>query len=191
MKQRQSKILLDTNSYLRLAQNIHPINYQSFGKECYTLYPHENLQDELKGSTTLTRKFNWAYTNEYIENRNRSISLSNNEKLNIKQSLEFISNGAQEHGLGTSSVDTKILATAMELDIYFVTDDQDLIFLAGLFDHNKIYTTLDLMKLMLDEAFINEDKVKQIVEQWNYDCDAPAKSIMQNFERIFGFSCPE
>ena len=44
----QTKILLDTNTYLRLAQSIHPLLGNPCGKENYTLYIHKEIDIELK-----------------------------------------------------------------------------------------------------------------------------------------------
>jgi hypothetical protein len=37
----QTKILIDTNSYFRLAQNLHPLLKTPFGKAEYTIYAHK------------------------------------------------------------------------------------------------------------------------------------------------------
>lgn len=45
----QTKIIVDSNSYFRLAQNIHPLLCQPFGKENFTLYMHAELNAEFRG----------------------------------------------------------------------------------------------------------------------------------------------
>ena len=42
----QSKVLVDTNSYLRLARSIHPLLFQTFGNEEYCLYVLPDLDDD-------------------------------------------------------------------------------------------------------------------------------------------------
>ncbi len=42
----QTKILLDSNSYFRLAQNLHPLLCQPFGSADFTLYIHADLNAE-------------------------------------------------------------------------------------------------------------------------------------------------
>ena len=42
----QTKILLDTNSYHRLAENLHPLLFVPYGDENFTLYAHKDLRDE-------------------------------------------------------------------------------------------------------------------------------------------------
>src|SRR5690606_4044435 len=43
----QRKILVDTNSYLRLAQSIHPLLFSEFGPNACCLYVLKELDDEL------------------------------------------------------------------------------------------------------------------------------------------------
>jgi len=40
----QTKILLDTNTYLRLAQSMHPLLGIPFGKNEFTLYIHKEIE---------------------------------------------------------------------------------------------------------------------------------------------------
>ena len=42
----QSKILIDSNVYFRLAQSIRPLLQVEFGKEKYCLYVIKGLQEE-------------------------------------------------------------------------------------------------------------------------------------------------
>ena len=55
----QSKILLDTTTYLRLAQSIHPLLGQTFGEKNFTLYVHKEIEIELKRSGRLQSEFSW------------------------------------------------------------------------------------------------------------------------------------
>jgi len=64
----QSKILVDTNSYLRLAQTIRPLLFMPFGDNEYCLYILPELNDEL-ANRRLNSKFPWVDEEEYIENR--------------------------------------------------------------------------------------------------------------------------
>ena len=64
----QSKILVDTNSYLRLAKSIRPLLFVPFGDKEYCLYILSELNEELKTSK-LDNKFPWTQEDEFIENR--------------------------------------------------------------------------------------------------------------------------
>jgi len=43
----QSKILIDTNTYIRLAQSIRPLLFMPFGESEYCLHILQELNDEL------------------------------------------------------------------------------------------------------------------------------------------------
>ena len=51
-------------------------------------------------------------------------------------------------------------------------------------------SSLEAMKLMLDEEHIDDEKVSQVVEQWIYDNDTPNKEWEKDFRRIFGRKAP-
>lgn len=64
----QSKILVDTNAYLRLAKTIRPLLFVPFGENEYCLYILPELNKELT-SRKLQSKFPWVDEAEYAENR--------------------------------------------------------------------------------------------------------------------------
>lgn len=185
----QTKILVDTNSYLRLAQNIHPLLCKAFGKESFTLYMHADLNAEFRSSSRLQNKFDWVSEFEYKENRKRSVSLSNKQKEAIEETFDFmwqhvVETFHQQRQKGPSPIDTKILATALVLEIQVVTDDQDMIELAAEYDVQHL-TSLSLMKQMLDEKHITIDKVEQVVAQWQYDNDTPYRNWKTEYKQYF------
>ncbi len=114
----QTKILLDTNSYLRLAVNLHPLLFVSYGKEFHTL------------------------------------------------------------------------STAMELGIRVVTDDQGMLDLAREYEV-KTWTTLELMKSMLDAGHIDMAMVRRVVDNWVYDGDLPAKKLREPYKDLFSEDPPQ
>jgi hypothetical protein len=71
----QRKILLDSNSYLRLAQTFRPLLNVEFGDERHCLYVIRELQREFDRSPRLQTKFHWVNEPEYAENRRRSITI--------------------------------------------------------------------------------------------------------------------
>ncbi len=73
----QTKLLLDTNAYLRLAFTIHPLLFVSFGEEQYTLYVIEDFQKEFNRRRRLKRSFPWVNQKEFKNNRSKLITLSN------------------------------------------------------------------------------------------------------------------
>jgi predicted nucleic acid-binding protein len=191
----QTKIIVDTNSYFRLAQNIHPLLCQPFGQEDYTLYMHADLNAELRNSPRLQTKFDWAAEPDFRENRRRSLSLSKVQKKEIEETFDFMWEFVKEEyhgklGKGPSDTDTLIIATASVLEIRAVTDDQDMIELAQEYDVQQL-TSLGLMQLMLKEKHIDLDKIKQIVAQWQYDGDTPYKSWGAEYKRLFKQAPPK
>jgi len=191
----QSKIIVDSNSYFRLAQNIHPFLCQPFGKKNHTLYMHADLAGEIRSSSRIRNRFDWVEASRYVDNRQRSISLSKALKKEIAETYEFMWEHVQEEfldtkGKGPSPVDVRIVATASVLGIPMVTDDQDMIEL-GLTYEVKQMTSIGLMKLMLDCGHIDTDKINQVVEQWIHDKDTPYAGWQDEFERTFSRKAPD
>lgn len=191
----QTKIIVDSNSYFRLAQNIHPFLCQSFGKEEFALYMHADLTNEIRGSSRIQNRFHWAGERRYTENRTRSISLSKEQKAEIEETFEFMWEHVKDdfidaRGKGPSPVDTRIVATAAVLGIRLVTDDQDMIELAETYGVHQI-SSLELMKLMLDGGHIDDAKVDQVVQQWMYDKDTPHAGWRKDFKRVFSRAAPK
>lgn len=191
----QAKIILDSNSYFRLAQNIHPLLCQPFGKSQFTLYIHSELGTEFKRSSRLKNKFHWFTEPHFVANRSRTISLSTENKKDIESTYEYLWEHVQDvfltpHGKGPSPIDTRIVAIALVLNIQLVTDDRDMIELANAFEA-KQFTSLGLMKLMLDEGRIGDAKVDQVVAQWIYDNDTPHSGWREDFKKVFSRDVPE
>lgn len=190
----QSKILIDTNSYLRLAQNIHPLLCTPFGNEKHTIYMHAELNSEYRRSSRLKSKFHWAGEQKYAQNRKRSLSISKKEKEQIENDFEYMWEYVKDEflsvrGKGPSYIDTKIVATAAVLQIPVVTDDQDMIELTETYGVHQL-SSLELMKLMLDAAHINMSKIEQVVAQWRYDNDTPYRHWEKEYKTLFGTAPP-
>ena len=101
----QTKIIVDSNSYFRLAQNIHPLLCQPFGEDDFTLYIHADLNAEFKFNSRLQNKFHWVSGSEWVANRSRSIMLSKAQKKEIETTYGFLWEHVREeflapHGKG-------------------------------------------------------------------------------------------
>ena len=118
----QCKILVDSNSYFRLAKSIRPLLFCEFGEEKCCLYGE----------------------NEYVDNRKYFPAISRKEKNAIQTAFSFIWEYVQTENLGPSKIDTLYLAHAHILNIQVVTDD-DMIAVANVFGI-KALKTLELMK---------------------------------------------
>lgn len=185
----QTKILVDTCSYFRLAQNIHPLLAVAFGKAGYTLYAHEAMTQEFERAARLQTKFDWFTRRDYVENRSRPLLIGRKESKGIDTTFDFMWAHVLAEHLKPSPVDVRILATASEIGLRMISDDQDLLTMAKDYGVHAD-TSLELMRLMLDEKHIDMDKVRQVVGQWLYDRDTPA-NFAADYRRLFGEAPPK
>jgi len=179
-----TKILLDTNTYLRLGNSIRPLLGAPFGKENYALFLHKEIQTELNRSSRLKNKFYWVNQEEHIKERKKIITLSKIDKKNIDDIYEFIWNYQNENNYNLSREDIYCLATALALDIILATDDTNMKITANEYEIN-ILSTLELLKIMVVNKFIERAKVEEITQYWKYNNDFPA-NYYADFARIFG-----
>ncbi|MDP1930869.1 MAG: DNA-binding protein [Gammaproteobacteria bacterium] len=128
-----SKILVDTNSYLRLAKTIRPLLFVPFGENEYCLYILPELNEELNGRK-LKSKFQWVEEQEYVENRKHFPTVSRKQLQSIHQTFAYIWDHVQTELPGPSRIDALYIAYALELAIPLVTDDRDMTELASVFD---------------------------------------------------------
>jgi len=184
----QTKILLDSNSYFRLAKSIHPLLDVVYGDESYCLYVLKELDDEFDRSRRLKNKFDWVSEDEYVDNRKKRLSSSRQEKKSISTTIELLWDYKVENKLGVSKIDIQCLAHGFVLGLPVVTDDGDMIQLALVFDIN-ILKTLDLMSQMLGCDHISMDKVRQITAYWKYIQDKPG-NFREDYKNLFGEVSP-
>ncbi len=180
----QRKILLDTNSYLRLAKGIHPLLFEEFGPDACCLYVLKELDQELNASRRLKTKFDWSDETEYRENRRHQLTVSRAQRKDIDNAVSFIWDHVQDGHPGPSRIDVLHMAHAYVLGIPLVSDDRDLLEVAKAFDINTM-KTLDLMRLMLDCQHIQIEKVRSIVGFWRYWEDVPF-ALEEDIARLFG-----
>jgi predicted nucleic acid-binding protein len=167
----QSKILVDTNAYLRLAKTIRPLLFVPFGDNEYCLYIIPELNKELLNRRFET-KFPWIDEEEYRENRKFFPKISNKQKKSIQDTFDHIWNYVVTKSLDTSKVDALYIAYALESDVPVVTDDKDMTQLAHEFDA-KVMPTLQLLKIMLDCGHTNMKTIDGLIEYWRYISDRP------------------
>ena len=179
----QTKILLDTNTYLRLAQSIHPLLGIQFGKKKLTLYIHKEIEIELKRSPRLQSKFTWIWQEEYVDNRKKRFVISKQKQADIEITYEHIWQYQKDSGLSLLREDIYCIATTLEEDVQLVTDDQDMIKNCKEFGVT-VLSTLQLLRLMLDNKRIDTTIVKQIIDYWKYEKDLPA-NFRNEFSKLF------
>lgn len=169
----QSKLLADTNSYLRLANNIRPLLCVEFGVEKYCLYVLRETSLEIQGSSRLKHKFYWALEHEHCTERAVSPAISRKQKKEIDAAFSVIWEHVETEMPGPSKTDARYLAHGFVLGFPIVTDDRDMRSLADVFSI-PTYKTLELLKIMVDVAHITIAKVSAIVSYWQYNRDVPA-----------------
>jgi hypothetical protein len=179
----QSKILVDTNAYLRLAKTIRPLLFMPFGDNEYCLYILPELNDEL-ANRRLQSKFPWVDEKEFTENRKHFPQIGKKQKKSIQRTFEYVWDYVQTELLGPSRVDALYIAYALELDVPVVTDDQDMTELAKAFDAQAM-PTLELLKIMLDCGHTDIITINGLVEYWKYFADMPA-NFKVDYQRLFG-----
>jgi hypothetical protein len=185
LRKNEEKLLIDSNSYFRLAQNLHPLLNNPFGKDNYCINILKECDKEYNKNTGLQNKFTWVNQEEYKENRKNQIFYNDSTENAIYNNLNFIKLFAREKHLLVSEVDLKYLATALELEITLITDDSDMIEVANEFEI-KVLKSLELLKLMCDSDFITKEKVKEITDYWCYLKDKP-KDFKKDCKKLFDF----
>lgn len=185
----QSKILVDSNAYFRLAQSIHPLLKVTFGEQDYCLYVIKELQEEYDKNPRLKNAFSWVNQPEYKENRSHKLVVSREQQKEIEHAFEFVHDYAKTNSFSVSKVDISGLTHALILKVPIVTDDSDMLAVAEAFDI-KALNTLELLKLMLDSNHVNMGKVKEIAAYWEYLNDKP-KSFEKDYRRLFKETPPK
>lgn len=178
----QSKILVDTNTYLRLAKTIRPLLFETFGESEYCLYILPELNQELEGRK-LQSKFHWVNEAEFAENRKHFPSIGKKQRNAIQQTFEYVWDYVQTDLPGPSRVDTRYIAYAIELEIPVVTDDQDMIALAKAFDV-AVMPTLELLKIMLDCGHTDMKTIDGLCDYLRYIEDVPS-NFNADYKRLF------
>jgi len=175
----QTKLLLDTNAYLRLAYTIHPLLFVSFGEKNYTLYVIEDFQSEFNRKPRLRQNFPWVNESKFKLNRKKLLTLSNQEKKDIKLAETYIWDQNISQAAGASIVDVRALATGFVLDIPVITDDKGMIGLAESLGI-KVMRILSLLSIMLKTNQIEKNKIKELVGWLSYSKDLPYKNFIED-----------
>ena len=185
----QSKILVDTNVYLRLAQSIHPLLKTPFGKQNYCLYNLPEMADEYHKNPRLQSSFPWFPNDEYSDNRNCHWSLKKKQHTEIEDAYDFILDSSYDLAPNISRVDLKCLAYALVLNIPVATDDAEMIKLADEFEINTI-TMVQLLKLMLDNGHITLENIRTIAGYLMQINDLP-KNFKGDYKLTFFEELPD
>lgn len=183
----ENKIIIDSNTYFRLAQSIHPLLKVFFG--AYRLWITDDLGKEVESSQRLQSKFGWFNQEEYKSNRTAVIQLSRKQKKQFESDRDNLIQMSSAMGYpGLSREDINLLTYALILEVPLVTDDLDLAAFSKAVDA-KVLTTLELMKLMLDQSHLTIEKVRAITKYWISINDTPS-AMATEYKRIFKEDLP-
>jgi len=180
---RQTKILVDSCSYFRLAKSIHPLLGIPFGESNYALYLNEYMEVQYKKSPRLIGKFPWITEQEYVQNRKMKLNLSAENKKEIERAYSFIKETQESMELKLLYDDIYCLSYAYVLGISLVSDDSGVKDVAHIYDVD-IMSSLELLKLMFECKFIDEAKIIETVEFWMYNNDIPI-NFRNDFRNCF------
>lgn len=184
----QSKILLDSNSYFRLAKSIRPLLFVEFGENQHCLYVLSELEDEYARNPRLQTKFSWVNEPEYRDNRLKRLTVSRKDKAARITAYEFMWDHVQNSLPGPSRLDVVHLSYGYVLGIPVVTDDADMRELARIFGV-KTLKTMELLKLMLDCGHVDMPTIRTIAAYWSYEADRP-KDFAVDYRRHFNEAPP-
>lgn len=181
-----NKIILDSNAYFRLADNLYPLLANEFGESAkYKLYILSGTDYELKNQPRLLHKFEWLLNEKHINNRKSgTIKIRQEIKEKVKNTSDFLLDATRGLELGCSRFDIRCAAVCKVLDIPLVTDDSDLRALLEEFEISA-YSTMELLHIMYKENRITCKEVEDTITLWEYFNDFPA-GFHSDYKKLFG-----
>lgn len=181
----RTRILVDANSYLRLAKTIRPLLGRPFGDRNYCLYILPEAIPELEAlSLRKAERFAWVMEDEYRDNRRHIFRTGKRQERAIAVIRQHVADYVASSRPGPSLVDITHIAYALKLGLPVVTDDQDMTKVARRFGAEAM-PTLGLLKLMLDCRFIDMPTIRRACGYLEYIRDFPA-NFHADHRRLFG-----
>lgn len=190
-------VLLDTNTYLRLAKRIRPMLGVKFGQKDYVVTILKDVEDEVHRSHSLKFKFPWFDNVELADERlAKQVRLGEDERrtLEVAQSVlrgwvvDNIHSYTIEGRSPPSPTDCRVLAFGQIRDSIVVTDDLGMHTLARDFDI-KIWHGAELLKKMHTAKMATNDLVRDIYDALEVNGDMTkswATAKHTTFVKIFG-----
>ena len=177
-----SRILVDTNTYLRLAHTIKPLLGAPFGNGyCLVILPELNAE---VASDKILSKFGWVAEAAHAENRRHILKFLPGQWRAVELEYARMWVYAKEEFSKTSKVDVRYVAHGQVLGIPVATDDQEMLLLAKAVAVDAM-STLELLRLMLDCGHVTMRTVDEICERWERTDDLPA-NYQDDCQRLFG-----
>jgi hypothetical protein len=190
-------VLLDTNTYLRLAKRVRPAVGVAFGQKGYVLTILKAVEDEVHRSPRLLHKYPWFDGAEFAaERRAKQVRLSSDERASIQavQSvlLAHVLEAADRFTSGGRSppgpTDCWLLAFGQVRPAIVVTDDLGMHTLARDFSI-KVWHGYELLDKLRSAKLVDADLIRDIYQalERNGDLTATWRDARHSvFGRIFG-----
>ncbi len=192
-----TEVLLDTNTYLRLAKRIRPAVGRQFGQVPYVVVILKAVEDEVHRNPKLQFKNPWFDDPEFARERMaKQTRLSAAEKQDMKLVQDVLMGTVQldvdkytSHGRAPpGATDCWLLAYGQVKEAIVVTDDLGMHTLAaevGL----KIWHGFELLAKLKTAKVVNNDLVRDIFDALERNGDMTEtwrKAKHEDFARIFG-----
>lgn len=190
-------VLLDTNTYLRLAKRIRPLLGVKFRQKNYVLTVLKDVEDEVRRSPKL--RFNHPWFEEPAlgaERDARQVRLSDDEKRQLDSARSvlrahvlaevevYITGGRQP----PSDTDCRVLAFGQIREAIVVTDDLGMHRLAGDFEL-PIWHGWELLAKMRSAKKVDNDLIREIYDALERNGDLTAtwrEAKHTEFLKVFG-----
>lgn len=195
-------VLLDTNTYLRLAKRVRPMLGVKFGYKEYVVTILKDVEDEVHRNSALRFKYPWFDAQDLADERMATqVRLSRAEKatLDITQSVlhgtvqSDILRYTSDRRSPPSPTDCRILAFGQIRPAIVVTDDLGMHALAKDFAI-PIWHGPELLSKMLSAKKVSNDLVREIYAALEDNRDLTATWIEAKhtiFAKIFGKASTE
>jgi hypothetical protein len=178
-------ILVDSNSYLRIARELHPLLGRNYGTIPYLLNIHRNFEDEYSSNSRLQNKFHWVNERQFVDNRQANLIRYRGPHIGniiLFEKMPHIRAYKQINKLTISNVDIMILASALVLNIPVLTDDPDMLSTAEEFEIVTI-KTIPFLAYLFENSEVTLVMVSSIFRNWEAigDCPTNYNSDRRNF----------
>jgi hypothetical protein len=167
-------LLIDSCSYFRLAQSLHPILGNPSRLSNYNILIHLSFHNEFNNNSDLTTQFHWANQPEFISNRGNScISLPSDREIELMRAVTSINAEKRRSHSNISKVDIFALSSAYVLNIPLITDDLDMEAMAKEFEI-ECMNSMEFLNYWHSNRAIDDAKLLELFEYWEYSNDCPA-----------------
>lgn len=190
-------VLLDTNTYLRLAKRIRPLLGVKFGQKDYVLTVLKDVEDEVRRNGSLRFKFPWFDDEDFGNERDAAqVRLTAAEKAaldnarsvlrgHVLSEVDKYTTGGRQP---PSDTDCRVLAFGQVRDAVVVTDDLGMHLLANDFDLS-IWHGWQLLSKMKAAKKVGNDLIRDIYGALERNGDLTAtwrRAKHTEFVKIFG-----